>query len=101
MLLKLEEKEKIRDTCYSKQVLVLQTLLHEEVITKNTYDTLHTLLIEMDKNNPVYADFIETLFSTCEKTQEVSNSSTELRNVWTRLINLNGKQYHLQFKEVK
>lgn len=97
----LEQKEKHRDLCFSKSVLVLQTLVHEEVIKKNTYDSIYNLIVDMDKNNPTMHDFVSQLFEKSEKTTVSKVVSLIEEEAWITYMDYNGKKYQIQIKPVK
>lgn len=59
----LQLKTQIRDKNYNSLLLVFQILLHEQKISKPTYDKLWGFLMDMEKNQPTKQDFINDLLA--------------------------------------
>lgn len=97
---RIDSKTKIRDKRYYEIITILQILMFEEHISKNTYDKVYGYLIEMEKNQPHKNDFMQDLLDECKKTQLLppGNSSAQMMDAYVGSVTLtDGNKYDLSF----
>jgi hypothetical protein len=91
----MEKKLDIQAQSYNKIILVLQTLVHEEVITKNTYDNLHKELKNYDNNTPSFHDFAQELFKDLKPGSPGLVSLVSPKEFLQGIIAINGNIYNV------
>ena len=84
---------------YEKELLILQTLYHEQKFSKNTYDLLSGLLKEMKALIPTNEDYISDFLSVLKPTQQMSQSKPVMEEILTGFITVRNQQYYITLKK--
>lgn len=91
----MNKKLDLQAESYSKIILILQTLVHEEVITKNTYDNLHEELKKYDKYAPNFSDFAAELFKNLKPGSPGLVSLVSPKEFLQGTLSINGNIYNI------